>query len=202
MEEDRIRDRIRSLRAEIARHDHLYYDLDAPEISDAKYDLLIRELIALESSVGDSTESSSPTARVGGTPGNEFRKVVHAFPMLSLENAFNRDDLEGFLRRSSYPRLCCELKIDGLAVSLVYQDGEFTRGATRGDGRVGEDVTGNIRTIRGLPKKLSREVHGRLEVRGEVLIKSEDFLILNTEREEQGLPLFANPRNAAAGSIR
>jgi len=202
VEEDRIRDRIRSLRAEIARHDHLYYDLDAPEISDAKYDLLIRELIALESSVGDSTESSSPTARVGGTPGNEFRKVVHAFPMLSLENAFNRDDLEGFLRRSSYPRVCCELKIDGLAVSLVYQDGEFTRGATRGDGRVGEDVTGNIRTIRGLPKKLSREVNGRLEVRGEVLIKSEDFLILNTEREEQGLPLFANPRNAAAGSIR
>lgn len=202
MGEEQARKRIERLREEISRHDRLYYDLDAPEISDAKYDLLVRELIALESSVGGSTEPSSPTARIGGTPGNEFRKVVHDFPMLSLENAFSRDDLEGFLRRSSYPKVCCELKIDGLAVSLVYQDGEFTRGATRGDGRVGEDVTANIRTIRTLPQKLSREIPGRLEVRGEVLIKSEDFLILNTEREEQGLPLFANPRNAAAGSLR
>lgn len=202
MGEEQARERIERLREAISRHDRLYYDLDAPEISDAKYDLLVRELITLESSMGNSTEPSSPTARVGGTPGNEFRKVVHAFPMLSLENAFSKDDLEGFLRRSSYPEVCCELKIDGLAISLVYQDGEFVQGATRGDGRVGEDVTGNIRTIRILPQKLSGEIPGRLEVRGEVLIKSEDFLALNTEREEQGLPLFANPRNAAAGSLR
>lgn len=202
MGEEQARERIERLREEINRHNRLYYELDAPEISDAQYDLLVRELINLERSPGVSPDPASPTARVGGEAGSEFRKVTHASPMLSLENAFSREDVESFLRRSSFSEFCCELKIDGLAISLVYQDGEFTRGATRGDGRVGEDVTENIRTIRELPQKLPEKIPGRLEVRGEVLIKSEDFLLLNTEREEQGLPLFANPRNAAAGSLR
>lgn len=202
MGEDQVRERIERLRGEISRYDHRYYDLDDPEVSDEKYDQLVRELDGLERSLGIFREPGSPTARVGGSPGSEFRKVVHEHPMLSLDNAFSREDIEAFLRRSSHADFCCELKIDGLAVSLVYVDGEFTLGATRGDGRVGEDVTGNIRTIASLPRKLVRKVPGRLEVRGEVLIKSEDFLALNSEREEQGIPLFANPRNAAAGSLR
>ncbi|MDO9508016.1 MAG: NAD-dependent DNA ligase LigA [Thermovirgaceae bacterium] len=202
MGEDQIRERIERLREEIARHDDLYYVLDAPGISDEKYDLLVRELVGLERSLGASPDHGSPTAKVGGAPGNDFGKVAHEFPMLSLENAFSREDLDLFLRRTGDSGMCCELKIDGLAVSLVYKDGVFVLGATRGDGRVGEDVTGNLRTIGGLPAKISKDIPGRLEVRGEVLIRRDDFLALNSEREEQGLPLFANPRNAAAGSIR
>ncbi|MDD2516804.1 MAG: NAD-dependent DNA ligase LigA, partial [Synergistales bacterium] len=177
-----------------------------PEISDDRYDLLLRELKELEALTGEQPPPDSPTATVGGAPRNEFVKVVHDSPMLSLENAFSREDVEDFLRKVSkgaaYPSLCCELKIDGLAVSLHYNEGKFILGATRGDGRTGEVVTRNLLTISDLPRDLAGKVPGRLEVRGEVLIKSEDFMALNASREEQGLPLFANPRNAAAGSLR
>ncbi|HDQ93417.1 MAG TPA: NAD-dependent DNA ligase LigA, partial [Synergistetes bacterium] len=202
MAEDDIRKRIEWLREEISRHDHLYHVLDAPEISDAKYDLLVRELKELAPGEDRESDSGSPISRVGGEPLKGFMRVVHDIPMLSLENAFTGEDLGSFLRRAGDVAMCCELKIDGLAVSLVYQDGIFSMGATRGDGRVGEDVTQNIRTVSGLPLELTEKISGRLEVRGEILIKSEDFAVLNAEREDQGLPLFANPRNAAAGSLR
>jgi len=201
-----IRERIGRLREEIKRHNYLYYVLDSPEIPDDRYDLLLRELKELEALTGEQPPPDSPTATVGGAPRNEFVKVVHDSPMLSLENAFSREDVEDFLRKVSkgaaYPSLCCELKIDGLAVSLHYNEGKFILGATRGDGRTGEVVTRNLLTISDLPRDLAGKVPGRLEVRGEVLIKSEDFMALNASREEQGLPLFANPRNAAAGSLR
>ena len=201
-----IRERIDRLREEIKRHNYLYYVLDSPEIPDDRYDLLLRELKELEALIGEPPPPDSPTATVGGAPRNEFVKVVHDPPMLSLENAFSKEDVEDFLRKvskgSAFPLLCCELKIDGLAVSLHYNEGKFVLGATRGDGRTGEIVTRNLLTIPDLPRDLAGKVPGRLEVRGEVLIKSEDFMALNASREEQGLPLFANPRNAAAGSLR
>lgn len=206
MGDQEIRERIGRLREEIKRHNYLYYVLDSPEIPDDRYDLLLRELKELEAFTGEQPPPDSPTATVGGAPRNEFVKVVHDSPMLSLENAFSREDVEDFLRKVSkgaaYPSLCCELKIDGLAVSLHYNEGKFILGATRGDGRTGEVVTRNLLTISDLPRDLAGKVPGRLEVRGEVLIKSEDFMALNASREEQGLPLFANPRNAAAGSLR
>ncbi|HOI80805.1 MAG TPA: NAD-dependent DNA ligase LigA [Synergistales bacterium] len=206
MGDQEIRERIGRLREEIKRHNYLYYVLDSPEIPDDRYDLLLRELKELEALTGEQPPPDSPTATVGGAPRNEFVKVVHDSPMLSLENAFSREDVEDFLRKVSkgaaYPSLCCELKIDGLAVSLHYNEGKFILGATRGDGRTGEVVTRNLLTISDLPRDLAGKVPGRLEVRGEVLIKSEDFMALNASREEQGLPLFANPRNAAAGSLR
>ncbi|HRV71201.1 MAG TPA: NAD-dependent DNA ligase LigA [Thermovirgaceae bacterium] len=202
MAEEETRKRIDWLREEIARHDHLYHVLDAPEIEDSKYDLLVRELKELELREGGETEPPSSVSRVGGEPLKSFRRVVHDVPMLSLDNAFTHEDLDSFLRRTGGAPMCCELKIDGLAVSLVFRDGFFSMGATRGNGRVGEDVTENIRTVSGLPLELTEKIPGRLEVRGEILIRSEDFATLNAEREEQGLPLFANPRNAAAGSLR
>ncbi len=206
MGENDIRERIERLREEIRRHNHLYYDLDSPEISDVKYDLLSRELRELEEQLGEPPDPGSPSVTVGGAPRDEFNKIVHDPPMLSLDNAFSREDLEAFIRRASSgdrsPAMCCELKIDGLAVSLRYRDGKFFLGSTRGNGRTGEDVTKNLLTVPDLPVNLLGKVPGELEVRGEVLIKSDDFIALNTLREEQGLPLFANPRNAAAGSLR
>ncbi len=199
--------RIEALRETIARQDHLYYVLDRPEISDDAYDALMRELAALEEAWPDLITIDSPTRRVGGAALEAFEKIRHGQPMLSLENAFSREDVLDFLVRverslGRLPSLDCELKIDGLAGSLVYDEGQLVRAATRGDGRVGEDVTTNVRTIRSLPLRLARPVRGRLEVRGEVCMKKEDFASLNAEREEEGLPLFANPRNAAAGSLR
>lgn len=206
MGEKDIRERIKWLSEEIGRHNHLYYVLDSPEISDEKYDLLNRELKELEEKLGGPADPGSPSVTVGGAPRNEFKKVNHDPLMLSLENAFSREDLEAFIRKASHdgqtPAMCCELKIDGLAVALHYMDGEFLLGSTRGDGRTGEDVTKNLLTVPDLPVKLLGKIPGRLEVRGEVLIKSDDFVALNSQREEEGLPLFANPRNAAAGSLR
>lgn len=199
--------RIEALRETIARQDHLYYVLDRPEISDDAYDALMRELAALEEAWPDLARPDSPTRRVGGRALESFEKVRHDEPMLSLENGFGEGDVTAFLARleravGTVPALTCELKIDGLALSLIYDEGLLVRAATRGDGRVGEDVTANVRTIRCLPLKLARPVPGRLEIRGEVCMKKEDFAALNAEREEEGLPLFANPRNAAAGSLR
>ncbi|MDR1649105.1 MAG: NAD-dependent DNA ligase LigA, partial [Synergistaceae bacterium] len=207
-------ERLAELYEEAARHARLYYEEDAPVISDAEYDALTRELLELERAYPALARAGSPTRRVGGAVLDKFRKVEHEEPMLSLDNVFDEGELRAFVTRleqgvgesfdagSAAPAFVCEMKIDGLAVSLVYEDGVFVRGATRGDGRVGEDVTGNLRTIRTLPPRLKQNVPGRLEVRGEVLITREQFAELNRVREENEEPLFANPRNAAAGSLR
>jgi DNA ligase (NAD+) len=208
MDLEKARREAESLRREIARHDVLYYVKDSPEIEDDAYDALMRRLLELEQAFPAIVTENSPTRHVGGAPRKEMIRVSHSTPMLSLENAFSEKDVLAFLDRVARgldgrsPEMVCELKIDGLAVSLLYVDGEFVRGATRGDGRVGEDVTENLRTIRTLPRTLARKVEGVLEVRGEVLMKKADFENLNREREEAEEPLFANPRNAAAGSLR
>lgn len=202
------RKRVETLRNEILRHNHLYYVMDDPEIDDRDYDLLIRELQDLESQFPQLITADSPTLRVGGAALEAFEKVEHSVPMLSLDNALDTKDLESFLDRihkslgKPSVQYVCEPKIDGLAVSLVYQDGVFLRGATRGNGKTGEDVTSNLRTIRSLPLRLQEMVPGMLEVRGEVFMYKEDFARLNYSREEKGEPLFANPRNASAGSLR
>jgi NAD-dependent DNA ligase (contains BRCT domain type II) len=200
MDLEEARREAESLKLEIAKHDVLYYVKDSPEIEDDAYDALMRRLVELEKAFPSLVSENSPTRRVGGTPRKEMARVSHSVPMLSLENAFSEQDVLAFLERVSrgldgrFPEeTVCELKIDGLAVSLLYLDGEFVRGATRGDGRVGEDVTENLRTIRTLPTTLQGNVEGVLEVRGEVLMKKVDFENLNREREENEEPLFANP---------
>ncbi|MFP4481854.1 MAG: NAD-dependent DNA ligase LigA [Thermovirgaceae bacterium] len=208
MNQEKAAAKAEELRKEIERHNYLYYVLDQPEISDEAYDGLMRELRELEERFPEVAVVESPTRRVGGEPLEEFEKVRHSVPMLSLENAFSDEELRSFFRRTETAvsgedlEYFCELKIDGLAVSLRYEDGRFVRGATRGNGTVGEDVTGNLQTIPSIPLKTVRSVEGALEVRGEVLMTKESFSRLNALREEQGQPLFANPRNAAAGSLR
>ena len=193
---------------EINRHNHRYYVLDDPSISDGEYDALMQELRRLEAENPDLVTPQSPTQRVGGAPAAGFTQVQHRQPMLSLANAFNVEDLEGWLRRVKNLLdgadffLVCELKIDGLAVSLTYENGILTQGATRGDGSAGEDVTQNIRTIRSIPVALMGEPPERLEVRGEVYLPVEEFDRVNEERARQGEPLYANPRNTGAGSLR
>lgn len=201
--------RIRELREEIRTHDYRYYVLDAPTISDAAYDRLYRELQQLEAEHPDLVTPDSPTQRVGGAPAPGFARVERRRPMLSLANVFDEAELEEFdaglhrrLGEDTQIRYLCEPKFDGLAVELIYEDGVFVQGATRGDGVVGEDVTGNLRTIRSVPLRLRRELPGRLEVRGEVVMFKEDFAALNRRQEEAGDKVFANPRNAAAGSLR
>lgn len=205
--------RILTLRALLDRYAHAYYVCDAPEVPDAEYDRLFRELEALESSFPELITPDSPTQRVGAPPLDAFSQVVHQVPMLSINNAFSSDEVSAFDQRCreglgllptdppvSY---ACEPKFDGLAISLVYEDGLFVRGATRGDGSTGEDVTLNLRTIRSIPLRLNSAVpSGRLEVRGEVLIRRADFARLNEMQEIAGAKCFANPRNAAAGSLR
>lgn len=203
---EEARSRAAVLREEILRHEHLYYVLDAPEIPDDRYDALFAELRRLEEEFPTLRSPDSPTQRVGGKAAEGFAKVRLSVPMLSLDNALDTEDLSAFLARTAPFALehgyLCELKIDGLAVSLVYEDGVFVQGTTRGDGRTGEDVTANIRTIRNLPLRLSGAFPKKMEVRGEVLLQRQHFAELNMEREERGDPLFANPRNAAAGSLR
>ncbi len=196
------------LRREINFNNHRYYVLDDPVISDPEYDRLLQELQELESEYPELLTADSPTQRVGGAPAEGFTQVQHSAPMLSLANAFNREDLENWLRRikalvnGAKFDLVCELKIDGLAVNLTYENGVFSQGATRGDGRVGEDVTQNLRTIKTIPLSLLEGAPTRLEVRGEVYLPVPEFRRLNEEREEQGEPLYANPRNTGAGSVR
>ncbi|RJS25741.1 DNA ligase (NAD(+)) LigA [Corallococcus sp. H22C18031201] len=201
------------LRRELAHHNHRYYVLDSPEISDAQYDALMRELQGLETAHPSLATPDSPTQRVGGAPVDDFGEVVHSAPMLSLANLFDDAGLVEFedrirkLTGLTQVAYVCEPKLDGLAISLRYENGRFVQGATRGDGTTGEDVTSNLRTIRSLPMELfpldaGVKVPKRLEVRGEVFIRKEDFRKLNEKREEAGEPLFANPRNAAAGSLR
>ncbi|WP_027363280.1 NAD-dependent DNA ligase LigA [Desulfotruncus alcoholivorax] len=202
-----IRRRIEELRKEIEKHDYMYYVLDAPVITDARYDRLMQELLQLEQENPALVTPDSPTQRVGGKPREGFITVKHITPLLSLGNAFGAADLMDFdnrvktaLRGESYSYVV-ELKIDGLAVALTYQHGVFARGATRGDGENGEDITANLKTIRSIPLRLRTPVE-ILEVRGEVYMPKESFLKLNSRREERGEPTFANPRNAAAGSLR
>ena len=202
---------IEKLRNEIRRHEDLYYVQDSPEISDLEYDQLLSKLQALEEAHPELITPDSPTQRVGGRPAEGFPEVVHRRPMLSLDNSYNIDELRAFDQRCQ--RLAegrkleyvAELKIDGLSLSLQYESGVLTRGVTRGDGRIGEEVTQNARTIRSVPLRLkseARKIDGEVEVRGEVFIPLEVFRKTNAEREEQGEPRFANPRNAAAGAIR
>ncbi|NTW05390.1 MAG: NAD-dependent DNA ligase LigA [Peptococcaceae bacterium] len=203
----RVKVRIDALRQEIEEHNYSYYVLDKPIISDAKYDELIAELASLEARYPQLISPDSPTRRVGGQTGEGFNAVPHLIPMLSLGNAFNQNDLRDFDRKvrqstgSEQVRYMAELKIDGLAVSLIYQEGRLIRGVTRGDGENGEDITANIKTIRAVPLKL-RKSPKLIEVRGEAFMPKEAFYQLNILREETSEQLFANPRNAAAGSLR
>lgn len=205
-ETSEARERVEFLRREIDRHNYRYHVLDQPEISDAEFDELLRELQQLEEKYPQLQDPDSPTSRVGGEPLASFETLEHKVPMLGLDNAFSEEDLIDFADRvkrlSGLEQLdyFCELKIDGLAVSLQYEEGLFKRGSTRGDGYSGEDITQNLRTIRQIPLKLPEEVS--IEVRGEVYINKKDFEKLNRRREEEGLMVFANPRNAAAGSVR
>jgi DNA ligase (NAD+) len=203
--------KIEKLRDEIRRHDELYYVNDSPEISDREYDLLLEKLQKLEDTNPELVTPDSPTQRVGGRPAEGFAEVVHTRPMMSLDNSYNIDELRAFddrCRRLAEGRpleYVAELKIDGLSLSLQYENGVLTRGVTRGDGRIGEEVTQNARTIRSVPLRLRPEakgIDGPLEVRGEVFIPLDVFQRTNAEREEAGEPRFANPRNAAAGAIR
>jgi DNA ligase (NAD+) len=198
------------LAAEIARHDRAYHEQDAPEISDADYDALRRRNAGIEQRFPALVRADSPTRRVGGTPAGGFAKVRHRVPMLSLDNAFDADDFREFCDRArrflglkDEPiGFVAEPKIDGLSISLTYQHGRFVRGATRGDGSEGEDVTANLRTMAAVPHHLQGESPALIEVRGEVFMSKADFLALNAAQEADGERLFANPRNAAAGSLR
>ncbi len=200
-------DEIAKLRRELRRHEHLYYVLDKPEITDAEYDALMRQLKSLEEAHPELLTADSPTQRVGGQPREGFVKVEHSSPMLSLDNALNEAELSDFLTRvrnllvDEPARYVAELKLDGLSMAAHYREGRLQRAVTRGDGRVGEDVTGNARTIRSLPLAVDGPFPA-FEVRGETIFNHKAFEKLNMEREEQGQPRFANPRNAAAGSLR
>jgi DNA ligase (NAD+) len=203
-----IESEIGRLRDEIIRHEELYYVHDRPEISDAEYDALVERLRALEDERPELRTPDSPTMRVGGRPAEGFDEYVHRRPMLSLDNSYNIEDLRAFDERcrklaDGRPfEYVAELKIDGLSISLHYEGGVLARGVTRGDGRVGEDVTQNVRTIRSVPLRLKVNEGGEVEVRGEAYLSRKAFASLNAEREEADEAKFANPRNAAAGTIR
>jgi len=203
-----VREHAAALRERIGRLDHAYYVLDAPQASDADYDVLLRELQALEAQYPELRTADSPTQRVGGAPRADLAPAPHAVPMLSLNNALTDDEAAAFDARvqaalgAADPAYCCELKFDGLAISLRYRDGVLERAATRGDGSVGEDVTANVRTIRSLPLRLPAGAPPLFDVRGEVLMFRRDFERLNAHQRAQEAKEFANPRNAAAGSLR
>ena len=200
--------RIHELREQLQYHNWRYYVLDDPQLSDAEYDALFRELAALEEAHPELVTPDSPTQRVGAKPLSAFRTVRHRIPLFSLANAFSHDELTAFSQRlqrnleTTAMQFMLEPKIDGLAIALTYENGIFTLGVTRGDGIEGEDVTANLRTIKSLPLKLRGTPPALLEVRGEVYMPKDAFVALNRKREEEGAPTFANPRNAAAGSLR
>jgi DNA ligase (NAD+) len=206
---DSVRKRIEELRSQITRHDHLYYVLNAPEIADAEYDKLFTELRKLEEAHPDLVTPDSPTQRVSERPLTSFKSVRHAIPMLSIDNTYSPDEMRAFDERVARLldtrdyRYIVELKIDGLAISIRYESGRLVTAATRGDGETGDDVTANVRTIKAVPLRLAGDdVPEVLEVRGEVYMPRKSFAALNQQKEEDGEPLFANPRNAAAGSLK
>jgi DNA ligase (NAD+) len=209
---DAVAQRLNELRELIRHHDRLYHELDAPEVPDAEYDLLVRELRQLEAQHPDRVTADSPTQTVGAAPAVTFAPVQHTVPMMSLDNAFDRGELEAWAARvargldladpSAPVGYGCELKIDGVACSLRYEDGELVLAATRGNGRVGEDITGNVRQIAPVPRILGAGAPPVLEVRGEVYMPVSTFERLNQSQEAAGLPRYANPRNTAAGSLR
>ena len=199
---------VKNLRKELNYHNYCYHVLDDPVINDSDFDHMMSQLINLENCNPDLISPDSPTQRVGAPPADGFQRVEHPKPMLSLANVFNYEELDAWhqricrlLKRDSF-NIVCELKIDGLAVELTYEDGVLVRGATRGDGFYGEDVTTNLRTVKSIPLVLFGIPSGKLYVRGEVYMTKDSFQKLNYEREEKGLSLFANPRNTAAGSLR
>ena len=202
--------RVDTLRSEINRHNHLYHSLDAPEISDAAFDKLFQELKQLEADHPQLATDDSPTQRVGAEPLKSFSQITHELPMLSLDNAFGEDDMRDFDRRvktrlgtDTSIEYACEPKIDGVAVSLLYVDGRLVQGATRGDGITGEDITANVRTIESVPLRLlGKGYPARLEVRGEIYFPRSAFDRMNRQAEKSGEKVFANPRNAAAGTLR
>lgn len=206
---EEARARYRALAKDIARHDELYHAKDAPEISDAAYDALRRELEKIEADYPELVTKESPTAKVGAAPAKGFRKVAHSVPMLSLSNSFSDEDLDEFLDRvrrflnieGDVPCVA-EPKIDGLSCSLRYEKGRLVVAATRGDGAEGEDITANVRHIADIPQELPKDVPDILEVRGEIYMRREEFMALNEQQEAAGKQVFANPRNAAAGSVR
>lgn len=200
-----IGERIKELRDKLNYHSYRYHVLDNPEISDYEYDMMLRELERLEEEHPEFKSESSPTQRVGGEALKEFKQVVHSVPLQSLQDVFSFDELKEWHERVSAmlnhaPEYIVELKIDGLSVALLYENGTFVRGATRGDGLVGEDVTLNLKTVNSIPLEIKD--NNLLEVRGEVYMPRNSFIKLNEKREESGEPIFANPRNAAAGSLR
>lgn len=193
------------LRGLLEKYGHHYYVLDDPIVPDSEYDEKLKELVDIEEAFPELQTEDSPTVRIGGLPLDSFKKVQHEIPMMSLGNAFNEQDLRDFDRRVQQnldepAEYICELKIDGLAVSLTYEEGRFVRGATRGDGTTGEDITNNLRTVGSIPLRLENQVN--IEVRGEVFMPEKSFERLNEEKEQNGEEPFANPRNAAAGSLR
>src|SRR5438034_6040224 len=208
MTEGEARAHIETLRRDITEHNRRYYDEAAPTISDREYDQLYRELTELEKRFPQLARDDSPTRRVGGQPLEQFQQVTHRMPMLSLDNTYSVEELTEFYARITrlLPQekipVVIEPKVDGVAVSLLYDNGEVRYAATRGDGAVGDDITQNILTIRSVPRRLKGKAPAVLEVRGEVYMDKRGFEKMNADRAEQGLPAFANPRNAAAGSLK
>jgi DNA ligase (NAD+) len=206
--------KIAALREKIRHHEYRYYVLDDPEITDAEFDKLMNELKKLEAEHPEFITPDSPTQRVGGKPREGFIKVRHSSPMLSLDNAYSEEELRDWKRRvhelsgSKDVEYMCELKLDGMSLALHYSGGQLVRGITRGDGNIGEDVTSNVRTVRSIPLSIAKEklkkagIPAEFEVRGEMLMPIAAFRRMNEEREKQGLPQFANPRNATAGTVR
>ena len=204
-----ISEQINHLRTTLEQHNYNYYVLDTPSIPDSEYDRLLRELSALEMQHPEFLTADSPTQKVGGAALSKFEQVAHQVPMLSLDNAFSEEEFTAFNRRikerlmsTDELTFCCEPKLDGLAVSIIYRDGVLVQAATRGDGFTGENITQNVKTIRNVPLKLRGDYPKELEVRGEVFMDSAGFDKLNTEAQKRGEKVFVNPRNAAAGSLR
>jgi DNA ligase (NAD+) len=202
------KERILELREALHRNNYLYYVLNQPEISDKEFDDMMHELMDLEAQHPEMYDPNSPSQRVGSDLSNDFEQVEHRYPMLSLANTYNRGDVEAFYERVSSGlagepfQICCELKFDGLSISLTYENGELRRGVTRGDGTRGDDVTANVKTIRSIPLKLTGNYLPSFEIRGEVLMPWSSFEELNRQRELREEPLFANPRNAASGTLK
>ena len=199
-----ITKRIEELVKIINEADYNYHTLDNPTISDQEYDKYIRELFELESEYPELVREDSPTQRVGSKVLDSFNKITHKIPMMSLSNVFNEEEVRNFdekiKKEGVNPEYVCELKIDGLSVSIIYEKGKLISAATRGDGVIGEDITENVKTIKTIPLKINKEID--IEVRGEIYMSKKVFENINRIREEQGKQLLQNPRNAAAGSIR